>query len=84
MEYRGEVISVNESYRRVQDEYKDRHDFYFLDYFGREVVDAGMQGNDARFINHSCSPNLQVVRWSKFASFAVKANRACRECIVVC
>lgn len=65
MEYRGEVISINESYRRVADEYKNRHDYYFLDYYGAEVVDAGMLGNEARFINHSCDPNIQVVRWSE-------------------
>jgi SET domain-containing protein len=24
-----------------------------------------MLGNEARFINHSCDPNIQVVRWSE-------------------
>lgn len=65
MEYRGEIISINESYRRVANQYKERHDYYFLDYFGAEVVDAGLMGNESRFINHSCDPNLQVVRWSE-------------------
>jgi len=63
MEYRGEVISINESYRRVANQYRDRHDYYFLDYYGAEVVDAGLMGNESRFINHSCDPNLQVVKW---------------------
>lgn len=63
LEYRGEVISRNESYRRVQAEYKDRHDFYFLDYDGDEVVDAGLKGNAARFANHSCGPNCKMIRW---------------------
>ena len=65
MEYRGEIISINESYSRVQNQYKDRHDYYFLNYFGAEVVDAGLQGTESRFINHSCNPNCQVVRWSE-------------------
>ncbi|GAA5993290.1 hypothetical protein JCM10908_001415 [Rhodotorula pacifica] len=63
LEYRGEIISRNESYRRVLTDYKDSHSYYFMDYDGFEVVDAGQRGNCARFINHSCGPNLEVVRW---------------------
>ncbi|GAA5820671.1 hypothetical protein JCM3770_004960 [Rhodotorula araucariae] len=63
LEYRGEIISRDESYRRVLTTYKDKTSYYFMDYDGFEVVDAGQRGNSARFINHSCGPNLQVVRW---------------------
>ncbi|TNY22234.1 hypothetical protein DMC30DRAFT_161392 [Rhodotorula diobovata] len=63
IEYRGEIISRDESYRRVLTTYKDQASYYFMDYDGFEVVDAGQRGNSARFINHSCGPNLQVVRW---------------------
>ncbi|KPV71769.1 uncharacterized protein RHOBADRAFT_56389 [Rhodotorula graminis WP1] len=63
IEYRGEVISRDESYRRVLTTYKDQGSYYFMDYDGFEVIDAGQRGNSARFINHSCGPNLQVVRW---------------------
>lgn len=27
------------------------------------MVDAGLMGNESRFVNHSCDPNLEVVRW---------------------
>ncbi|KAK4702204.1 [histone H3]-lysine4 N-trimethyltransferase ASH1L, partial [Phenoliferia sp. Uapishka_3] len=64
MEYRGEIISRDESYRRVLTTYKDAKSYYFLDYDGDEVVDAGQQGNSSRFINHSCGPNVNVVRWN--------------------
>ncbi|GAA5847477.1 hypothetical protein JCM9279_000500 [Rhodotorula babjevae] len=63
IEYRGEIISRDESYRRVLTTYKDQASYYFMDYDGFEVIDAGQRGNSARFINHSCGPNLQVVRW---------------------
>lgn len=60
---RLQVISRDESYRRVVNEYKSRHDFYFLDYDGEEVIDAGMKGNPARFANHSCGPNCKMIRF---------------------
>ncbi|GAA5846804.1 hypothetical protein JCM5353_005909 [Sporobolomyces roseus] len=63
IEYRGEIITRNESYRRVLEDYKDRSDYYFLEYDTCEVLDAGQRGNSARFINHSCGPNCEVVRW---------------------
>ncbi|GAA5948495.1 hypothetical protein JCM3765_004902 [Sporobolomyces pararoseus] len=63
IEYRGEIISRDESYKRVLNEYKDRSDYYFLEYDSLEVIDAGQKGNSSRFINHSCGPNCEVVRW---------------------
>jgi len=35
-----QVISRAESYRRVLNEYKDWHAYYFLNYDGYEVIDA--------------------------------------------
>ncbi|GMK57715.1 hypothetical protein CspeluHIS016_0405490 [Cutaneotrichosporon spelunceum] len=60
MDYRGEVIDIEEFCHRIDSEYKGTRNFYALHYDGCEVVDAGMRGNDARFINHGCSPNLEV------------------------
>ena len=36
---------------------------YFMALNGEEIVDASRKGNVARFINHSCAPNLQVEKW---------------------
>ncbi|BEI88239.1 uncharacterized protein CcaverHIS019_0109570 [Cutaneotrichosporon cavernicola] len=60
LDYRGEVIDMEEFCNRIDGEYKGTRNFYALHYDGVEVVDAGMRGNDARFINHGCSPNLEV------------------------
>lgn len=35
-----QIISRDESYRRVTNDYKDEHSYYFLDYDGHEVIDA--------------------------------------------
>ncbi|WRT65156.1 uncharacterized protein IL334_002099 [Kwoniella shivajii] len=63
IDYRGEVISMDTFMDRIQDEYKGSKNFYALEYDQDEVIDAGMRGNDARFINHGCAPNLEVRKY---------------------
>jgi SET domain-containing protein len=61
-EYKGQRISQREADRRYPDpeDGKPHHTFLFeLD--DRTVVDAGVNGNSARFINHSCDPNCEAV-----------------------
>jgi len=36
---------------------------YFMTLNSREIVDATERGNLARFLNHSCDPNMQVEKW---------------------
>ncbi|KAI8604108.1 hypothetical protein EDD21DRAFT_301262, partial [Dissophora ornata] len=63
IEYRGEVISQIECHRRMETIYKNNKNFYFLEYEKGEVVDACQKGTNARFVNHSCSPNSQIEKW---------------------
>ncbi|MBW0527466.1 hypothetical protein O181_067181 [Austropuccinia psidii MF-1] len=63
IDYRGEIISRENCYKRVVTDYREMKDFYFLDYDGSDVIDAGKKGNCSRFINHSCEPNLKVERF---------------------
>jgi SET domain-containing protein len=61
IEYLGERISHNEAdlrYEKKGDD--DGHTFLFIA-SNRTVIDAGVHGNDARFINHSCAPNCETV-----------------------
>ena len=60
IEYTGDRISHDEADRRYEDRAEDdNHTFLFI-VDRRTVMDAGVGGNDARFINHSCDPNCQA------------------------
>ncbi|KAG0237479.1 Histone-Lysine N-Methyltransferase ash1l [Actinomortierella wolfii] len=63
IEYRGEVISQKLCLERMEGMYKNNKNFYFLEYEKGEVVDACLKGTNARFVNHSCSPNSQIEKW---------------------
>jgi uncharacterized protein len=61
VEYLGERVSHAEADRRYQ--HKDPHDnhtFLFI-VDARIVIDAGVGGNEARFVNHACEPNCASV-----------------------
>jgi uncharacterized protein len=60
IEYKGEVISWPEALRRHPHDPTDpNHTFYFHVDEGR-VIDAKVDGNAARWINHSCDPNCEA------------------------
>lgn len=61
IEYLGERISHGEADARYEQKGDDDgHTFLFIA-SNRTVIDAGVDGNDARFINHSCNPNCETV-----------------------
>jgi SET domain-containing protein len=60
IEYTGEIVTWKVADKRYADEKSGFHTFLF-DIDGRKVIDAGVGGNDARWINHSCAPNCQAV-----------------------
>jgi SET domain-containing protein len=58
-EYLGERISHELADKRYEDtDEGDNHTFLFV-VDKRTVIDAGVNGNDARFINHACDPNCE-------------------------
>jgi uncharacterized protein len=61
IEYAGERISHAEADRRYR--HKDPHDNHTLLFIvdARTVIDAGVGGNEARFVNHACEPNCESV-----------------------
>lgn len=61
IEYLGERISHREANRRhAAKPVEDNHTFLYTVDRG-VVIDAGVNGNDARFINHGCDPNCESV-----------------------
>ncbi len=61
IEYLGDRVTHAEADRRYEDhDENDNHTFLFI-VDKRIVIDAGVGGNDARFINHSCDPNCESV-----------------------
>ena len=60
IEYTGEPISNREADRRYASQYSSPHTMLFI-VDAKTVIDANRQGNSARWINHSCSPNCEAV-----------------------
>src|SRR3954466_9089018 len=60
IEYKGEVITWKEALRRHPHDPTDpNHTFYFhID--DDHVIDAAVEGNAARWINHACEPNCRA------------------------
>ena len=56
VEYKGELISQAEGWRREQ-RYLPRQRIWIFNINQRWVRDAAIGGNIARYINHACRPN---------------------------
>ncbi len=63
IEYTGELVSHDEAERRypTNDAARDAEHTYVLQLDDARVIDANVGGNEARFINHSCAPNLEPI-----------------------
>ncbi len=62
IEYTGERITSNEADARYpDDESQARHHTFLFAIDDDVVIDAAVDGNEARFINHSCAPNCDAV-----------------------
>ena len=61
IEYVGEKITNAEADRRYDDAAMKRHHTFLFILNSRTCVDAAFEGNESRFINHSCAPNCEAV-----------------------
>ncbi|VFR23450.1 Proteins containing SET domain [plant metagenome] len=60
IEYAGTRISAKEADRRHPVNPDDPFHTFFFALSSGKVIDGGEEGNDARWINHSCAPNCET------------------------
>jgi SET domain-containing protein len=65
IEYLGDRVSHAQADARYEDkDPNDNHTFLFT-VDAKTVIDAGVNGNEARYINHGCDPNCESTTVSK-------------------
>jgi SET domain-containing protein len=76
IEYAGQRISRREADRRDDTTVRGRPHTFLFELTSRTVIDAAVDGNEARFINHSCQPNCEAV--SERGKIIIRALRRIR------
>ena len=61
IEYLGQRISWRTADKRYDDETMGRHHTFLFTVDDRVCIDGAVNGNDARFLNHSCDGNCEAV-----------------------
>src|SRR3982751_4716969 len=61
IEYAGQRLTPAEADARYPDDAPGRHHTFLFAIDDDIVIDAAVDGNEARFINHSCDPNCDAV-----------------------
>lgn len=61
IEYAGERLTPAQADERYPDVAGERHHTFLFAIDDDVVIDAAVDGNAARFINHSCDPNCDAV-----------------------
>jgi uncharacterized protein len=59
IEYIGDVITHEEADRRYDDESMERHHTFLFAVDDEICIDGVDEGNEAKYINHSCDPNCE-------------------------
>jgi hypothetical protein len=61
IEYEGERITARQASKRHDKKDGDPHHTFFFSLESGRVIDGDRNGNDARWINHSCAPNCEAI-----------------------
>ena len=78
IDYAGELISNKQSESR-EDKYLSKGCIWVFRVNRNWSRDANVGGNDARFINHSCTPNCWIDVDSKTKTIWVRASKKIRK-----
>lgn len=70
-EYEGEIISPDEADRRHPVNPDDPFHTFFFALGNDTVIDGNVNGNDARWINHSCEPNCETEETDDYRVYIV-------------
>jgi SET domain-containing protein len=60
IEYAGQRISWEAAQELPPDDPENPHHTFFFSLEDGTVINAGVNGNEARWINHSCAPNCET------------------------
>ncbi len=60
IEYRGKRITEKQAEKRFGQDPDNPHHTFFFSLDSGKLIDGGDEGNDARWINHSCEPNCEA------------------------
>ncbi|TWI63512.1 hypothetical protein IP91_03482 [Pseudoduganella lurida] len=61
IEYTGEIVDWDETCRRTAAKGGPINHTFFFTLNNGLLIDGGANGNEARFINHSCAPNCEAM-----------------------
>src|SRR5688500_16533724 len=65
IEYLGQRISWRTADKRYDDDKMGRHHTFLFTVDDKSCIDAAVNGNDARIINHSCDPYCDAIHAPK-------------------
>ena len=65
LEYLGDRVTHAEADARYADKRADDNHTFLFTVDSRTVIDAGVNGNEARYINHACDPNCESTAANK-------------------
>ena len=60
IEYQGKRITEKQAEKRFGQDPENPHHTFFFSLESGKLIDGGDEGNEARWINHSCEPNCEA------------------------